>query len=107
MEPLGEATVAGLRVVGTRLTETWLMGNQPPEIRTVQELWVSPELQLTVYSRTEDSVVGIVEHRLSDIRRAEPPADLFEVPADYTGTRLASTWTWENPYILVRQQPGT
>jgi len=106
-EPLGEATVAGLRVLGTRLTETWLMGNQPPELRTIQELWVSPDLKVMVYSRTEDSVVGIIEHRLSDIRQAEPPADLFTVPTDYAQTRLSSTWTWDNPYILVQQKPGT
>ena len=106
-EPLGEAVVAGLRVVGTRLTETWIMGATPPEIRTVQEQWVSPELKVMVYSRPEDSAIGVVEYRLADIRRVEQPAALFAVPAESVETRLTSTWTWENPYILVQQRPGT
>lgn len=105
-EPLGEAVMAGLRVVGTRLTETWIMGATPPEIRTVQEQWVAPDLKVMVYSRTEDSAIGTVEYRLADIRRAEPPADLFAVPAELVETRLSSTWRWENPYILVQQEPG-
>ena len=49
----------------------------------VDERWESAELQLLVYSWHSDSR-STIEYRLSNIRRTEPPAHLFEVPTDYT-----------------------
>jgi hypothetical protein len=47
------------------------------------ERWESAELQLLVYSRHSDSR-SLIEYRLSNIRRHEQPAHLFEKPADHT-----------------------
>ena len=41
-------------------------------------------MKLLVYSRFSDPRTGVVEYKLTNINRAEPAADLFAVPADYT-----------------------
>ena len=102
-ESLGEQTMAGVRVAGTRYRTTMPAGLYPSGRRDLQiayERWVSSELKLEVYVRTEDSENDVVEHRLTGISRAEPPAELFEVPADYEVTaeyELPAT-RWLNPY---------
>jgi hypothetical protein len=50
----------------------------------VDERWESPELKLLIYSRHSDPRTGVVEYALSNIRRTEPPPDLFVIPPDYT-----------------------
>jgi len=62
------------------------VGNRNP-INVSSETWYSPELQLMVYSRYNDPRTGESIYRLAGIRRAEPPADLFKVPADYSVKR--------------------
>lgn len=104
-ESLGQRFVAGIETVGTRLSVTWLLGLTAREVETTQERWISPELKLMVFSRTEDSLIGNVEHRLTNISRTEPPAALFTVPTEYRETELAFSQTWENPYVLVQQHP--
>jgi hypothetical protein len=44
----------------------------------------SSELKLLITGHFSDSRTGEVEYRLANIRRVEPQAALFEVPADYT-----------------------
>lgn len=36
------------------------------------------------YARYSDSHGGVIEYRLTNIRRADPSPDLFVVPPDYT-----------------------
>ena len=48
------------------------------------ERWESPELKVLVYSRQSDPRTGVVEYRLTNIIRSEPPPDLFVLPPDYT-----------------------
>ena len=43
---------------------------------------------MTVYSRYNDPRTGESIYRLAGIRRAEPAADLFKVPADYSVKKL-------------------
>ena len=43
-----------------------------------------PELKQIVRSLFRDPRSGDVEFQLTNINRREPPADLFQVPADYT-----------------------
>jgi hypothetical protein len=63
------------------------------------ERWISPELKLVVYSRLEDSVVGVIGYQLRNISRTEPRADLFELPTDYmVTTGPYGCWTWNFPY---------
>jgi hypothetical protein len=56
------------------------VGNVKP-IAITSESWYSPELQVTVYSRYDDPRAGESIYRLKDIRRGEPPADLFRADA--------------------------
>ena len=84
-QPLGVQDIEGLRTEGTRTTTTvpaGAIGNQLP-IETVVERWVSPELQVVVLTRRSDPRFGDTVYRLTNIVRAEPPPDLFEVPPDY------------------------
>jgi hypothetical protein len=84
-ESLGQQTIEGVAAEGKRTTTTipaGAMGNQRP-ISTVIEEWFSPELQVTVLSTTKDPRLGETTYRLTNIQRAEPPATLFTLPADY------------------------
>jgi hypothetical protein len=84
-ELLGTQHIADVATTGRRITiivPPWYRGNDQP-ITMTDERWESAELQLLVQSRHEDSR-SIIEYRLSNIRRHEPPAHLFEMPPDYT-----------------------
>jgi hypothetical protein len=94
-ESLGEQTMHGLRVEGTRVSgmlNAWLGPGS-----TTDERWFSPELKLEVSSRSEDEQIGVVEHRMTTISRAEPQPEFFEVPADYVKVQY-SGGTSLNPY---------
>jgi hypothetical protein len=85
-ERLGEQQVEGVRAEGTRTTMTipaGSIGNQLP-IEVVSERWYSPELQVVVMTRRADPRFGETVYRLTEIVRAEPAAELFQVPADFT-----------------------
>jgi hypothetical protein len=43
---------------------------------------VSPDLGIVIESHRSDAIA--VDYAVTNIRRAEPPAELFEVPTDYT-----------------------
>jgi hypothetical protein len=86
VESLGQQSIEGVVAEGKRSTTTipaGAMGNQRP-ISTVIEEWFSPELQVTILNTTKDPRIGETTYRLTNIQRAEPPATLFTLPADYT-----------------------
>jgi hypothetical protein len=66
----------------TSTIPTGQIGNDRP-IEITDERWESPELRMLVYSRNSDPRTGVVEYKLTNINRAEPPADLFTIPSDY------------------------
>jgi hypothetical protein len=83
---LGARQFEGVRALGRKTTTvipTGQIGNDRP-IEITDERWESPELRMLVYSRNSDPRTGVVEYRLTNINRAEPPADLFTIPSDYT-----------------------
>ena len=95
-ESLGERTMDGVRVEGTRgrsMLNAWLGPGD-----TLDERWFSPELKLEMYGRSEDAQIGVVEYRVTPISRAEPPSELFEVPADYDLTARFRGLMSLNPY---------
>jgi hypothetical protein len=102
-ESLGQHTIAALRVAGTRFTTTVPAGvwNRRRDVQMTYERWVSPELKLEVASRSEESQGEVIERRLTNINRAEPPAELFEVPAQYAMTPgyLVAKTQWLNPDV--------
>jgi len=84
-ETLGTREMEGVMAEGTRATITipaGAIGNQSP-IEIVSERWYSPELQTVIFSRRADPRFGETTYRLTNIVRAEPAAELFQVPADY------------------------
>jgi hypothetical protein len=87
-DSLGVRRVEGIDVIGRRLTMTippGAFGNDRP-YDIVDERWESPELMLLMYARSEDPRAGVIDYRLTDLRRIEPPAELFVVPPDYVMT---------------------
>lgn len=84
-EDLGSQTMEGLLVKGVRTTRTipaGQVGNTEP-IRIVTEVWTSPDLKTTVYSKRSDPVMGDTTFQLSNISRSEPDPSLFTVPSDF------------------------
>jgi hypothetical protein len=84
-EALGSRDFDGIRAEGKRTTRTipaGAIGNEKP-IAIVSERWFSPELNVVVLSRNLDPRSGETVYRLSNVKRGEPPADLFKIPADY------------------------
>ena len=83
---LGTKDFDGVKAEGKSTTWTipaGKIGNKNP-INVTSESWYAPDLQVTVYSRYNDPRTGESVYRLASIKRAEPQADLFKVPADYT-----------------------
>ena len=83
---LGTRDFNGVKAQGTRTMHTiaaGAIGNERPIVVT-SERWFSPELQLVVYAKTSDPRTGDTIYRLDDLRRGEPPADLFRVPDEYS-----------------------
>lgn len=93
-ESIGSRRIAGIETVGLRFTRVIPAGqlsNDGP-VQVTEERWESPELKLVVFSRVSDPRVGIVEYQLRNVRRVNPPPDLFVVPSDYTIVRSNETW---------------
>jgi hypothetical protein len=82
-ESLGTRDIEGIRAEGTRTTVTipaGAIGNERP-ITSVTERWFSPALRIVVLSRSSDPRFGTTTYRLTKISRTEPPASLFQRPA--------------------------
>jgi hypothetical protein len=85
-ESLGKQVIAGVSCDATRITNSIPAGQigNDREIRVVTETCVSPELKITLLSRTVDPMNGETTFRMSSLSRAEPAKSLFQVPAGYT-----------------------
>jgi hypothetical protein len=83
-EPLGKKNIEGVIAEGMRNVETieqGAIGNDRP-IQIVNEHWFSEELGMTVYSKRSDPRTGEETFRVTNIRRGDPPAYLFQAPAE-------------------------
>jgi len=86
VEPLGLQTIEGVQAEGKRTTSVipaGAIGNEQ-DIRIVNETWYSNDLQTVVSSTNTDPRMGTITFRLTNIQRAEPSPDLFQVPSGYT-----------------------
>jgi hypothetical protein len=84
-EELGKMKIEGLLAEGRRTTTTFppgSVGNTAP-IEIVVVTWISTDLHVVVLGKRSDPRVGEMTYRLISIERREPPASLFEVPAEY------------------------
>ncbi len=82
---LGTRDFDGIKAEGTMTSHTipaGQIGNERPIVVT-SERWFSPDLFVVVYARTSDPRAGDTIYRLTNVKRGEPAADLFKVPADY------------------------
>lgn len=85
-ESLGRKFIEGVDVEGERMTRTIAanqVGNENP-IQIVSERWYAPELEIEVLTSYNDPRFGETVYRLTNLRRGEPDASLFQVPSDYT-----------------------
>ncbi len=90
-ESLGKRTIEGVEAEGVRtrmVIPAGAAGNERP-IEVTSERWYSPELQITLMFRHSDPRFGETLYRVVALRREDPPAALFAVPADYTITERA------------------
>jgi hypothetical protein len=85
LEDLGKTTMNGLEAKGTRRTTTIAAKasgtGDPVEIE--DEFWYSDELDLNLLVRHSDPRAGVDTVGLSNLKRDEPPAGLFQIPAGY------------------------
>ena len=82
---LGTREFEGVKADGTMTSHTipaGEIGNEKPIVVT-SERWFSPELHVVVYAKNSDPRTGDTIYRLANLKRGEPPADLFKVPSDY------------------------
>jgi len=85
IESLGTKTIEGVKVEGTRVSfaiPVGHIGNDKP-IDVVTEKWFSTELQVLVMSRHLDPIAGEHIFKLVNIKRSEPSAEMFAVPAGF------------------------
>jgi hypothetical protein len=88
---LGTQTIGGVTAEGTRYTRTILagqIGNAKP-IVIVTERWYSADLQMVVMTKRSDPRSGETVFQMTSIARTEPAANLFQVPADYTVSKVS------------------
>jgi hypothetical protein len=99
-EELGTQVIEGLEAKGERITRTipeGAEGNDRP-IQITREIWYSVAMPSIVLMRTtNDPRRGETVTRLTDIVFEEPPAELFQVPADYTLKELQTVAKPEPP----------
>jgi hypothetical protein len=85
IEDLGTTTMNGLEAKGTRRTTTIAAKasgtGDPVEIE--DESWYSDELDLNLLVHHTDPRVGVDTVGLSNLKRGEPPAAMFQIPAGY------------------------
>ena len=86
VDSLGTRQFEGVKAVGRRITSVIPVGQigNDRAIEMIDERWESPELRMLIYSRNSDPRTGVVEYKLTNINRSDPPADLFMIPSDYT-----------------------
>ncbi|HEY8242619.1 MAG TPA: hypothetical protein VII68_04100 [Casimicrobiaceae bacterium] len=84
-KPLGTREFDGVKADGTMTSYTipaGQIGNEKAIVVT-SERWFSPELHVVVYAKNSDPRTGDTIYRLANVKRGEPPADLFRIPADF------------------------
>ena len=94
---LGQQTIGGINATGKSVTRTipaGTIGNSQPIVEK-SEVWTAPDLQVVVRSTHNDPRWGQSTYTLTNVRRGQPSASLFQVPADYTIKDAPSGRTWQ------------
>jgi hypothetical protein len=85
-EPLGNLQIANVETTGHRVTmriPAGYRGHSKP-IELVDERWESRDLKLLISAHISDTRAGELDYLVTNIRRVEPPPDLFVVPPDHS-----------------------
>ncbi|MFN7935749.1 MAG: hypothetical protein U0R19_20640 [Bryobacteraceae bacterium] len=84
-EKLSPQTMEGVLVEGTRNTHTIPSGTigNDRAIVTTNESWYSNDLHMVIFSKSNDPQIGETTYRVQNLRRSEPDASLFKIPADF------------------------
>lgn len=85
LEDLGIDTLSGVRAHGTRRTYVVEKGifAVRKAVEAQDEVWYSDELHINILARHSDPRIGVDTIGLSEIKRVEPAASMFEVPPGY------------------------
>jgi hypothetical protein len=89
-EDLGSTTINGTQARGTRVTHTIpaRVSETGKPVHMVDEVWFSDELQMNVMEQHSDGRGGLQTLAILSIKREEPDAALFEVPAGYKTEKI-------------------
>ena len=84
-ETLDSQTMEGIYVEGTKTTMIIPEGSQGNDrpMAVVAEQWYSPELKITILSKSSDPRYGEMMTRLTNIELSQPPLILFQPPPDF------------------------
>jgi len=86
VEPLGNSTISGVAVVGSKTTTTHpagsRLGNDRP-VTTTGETWWAPSLGLVMSSTTSQPGGNVSTMTMQNFSTAEPDPTLFAIPAGY------------------------
>ncbi|MFL6209759.1 MAG: hypothetical protein ACJ74W_12960 [Pyrinomonadaceae bacterium] len=82
VESLGTQVLDGVTAEGVRVTSAIQFDGYADKV--VYERWYAQELRRNVLIKCSDPRIGTATYRLTEIKRVEPDAVLFVVPADYT-----------------------
>jgi len=84
-EDLGTKTIAGIEAHGSRTTRTIPAGEEGNEVPlvTVQEIWRSQKLGLTLMGTMDDPRSGRRTYEVEEFTEGEPDASLFTPPEGY------------------------
>lgn len=77
IEDLGSRVIHGLMTVGKR--KSWTTPNM-----FVSEIWTAPQFGGMLIENTVIWPNSVVENDIENLSLEEPPAELFQVPPDYT-----------------------
>ncbi len=103
---LGEQTMDGVRVRGTRIVEKYPAGvlGKSGGVRMVIETWISDERKVAIFSKRVDPVNKNSEARLRNYNPAEPAWDLFTAPRDYQVIDERGAWSVD---IVIPERNGS
>lgn len=82
---LGTTTLNGMQTKGTRISRTTpaQFSGTGKSVAVTDEFWYSDELHMNLLETHTDVRGGVQTVSILSIKREEPPATLFEVPAGY------------------------
>ena len=83
-EDLGFRIMEGLNTHGSRNTSKVGPGASGDATSIIDEQWVAVELGIVVKSIHSDPRTGETVFTLTNVKRVEPAASLFQVPPGYT-----------------------